>query len=438
MTLAPVLGLAISACASSPPAQTPAAPPAQTTREAEAAPRPLPTSTGLDTARVRAEALSILAELAETRQLALTREVHVDVIDRPGIRAFAKASMEEGVTPEQMLLLGKIEASLGILPPDADPEEVLLDLLEEGVLGFYDPKRRTLFIGDFVPRPVLSMVVGHEIAHGLQDMHFDLQAHQAPLLHRADAESARRFLIEGEAQAAYLAWVSGADGLRAIDEAVLNAMGDQTLDLGGVGRYPILARALQLPYADGTATVVRLVLAKGWSAIDALYKDMPTTTEQMLHIDKLLARETAVEMSLAPEPLSALLGLKPVWHDQVGEATLLAMLAEVEGAGVARRCAAGWDGDALLAFDDGDIAAGLPTVLFASTWEHENDARDFEACMQKYLHEVVGTPDTLLERRGKDVLVGTALPANVAVEAVAKTAWSGLRVGARTPSGGSP
>jgi len=393
------------------------------------------TSSGLDGARVRAQALSILAELAQTRELPLTREVHVDVIDRPGIRGFAKSSLYEDTTPEELLLLGKIEASLGILPPDADPETVLLDMLEEGVLGFYDPKRRTLFVGDFVPRPMLSMVVGHEIAHGLQDMHFDLERHQEPLRNRADAESARRFLIEGEAQATYLAWVSGDVGLAAIDDSVWQAMGDQVLELSGVSPYPILARSLQMPYADGTATIARLVLARGWAAVTELYTRLPETTEQMLHLDKLLAREPAIELTLAAEGLETLLAKPSIWRDQVGEATWLAMLAEVESASVARRCAAGWGGDTLLAFHQGELRDGLPTVVVASHWDSDEDARDFERCTRRYVEKVIDPATSLLERRGRSVLLATQIPETTDRVALAKAAWQGLRVGSAGGTG---
>lgn len=415
------------ACAPHPPA--PSSPPVV---DAEAVPapaaRPAKHARGLQAPEVQAQALQILADVARARDLPLTREVRVDVIDRPGIRAFAKESLYEESSPEEILMLGKIEASLGILPRDVDPESVLLDLLEEGVLGFYDPKRRTLFIGDFVPKPMLSMVVGHEIAHGLQDMHFDLVKHQEPMLHQADAESARRFLIEGEAQAAYLAWMSGEGGLKNITPSVWQAMGDQVLDFSGFSPYPILARALQMPYSDGTATVAQIVLDQGWPAVSELYKRLPETTEQMLHYEKLKARELAIPVALDAEALAQALGRSAIWHDQIGEATWLAMLAEVEGSRTARRCAAGWGGDVLLAFHEGTLQEGVPAVVTASTWDTEADARDFEACLRHYRDEVLGIEATVLERRGATIVFATQIPAGVAPQAVAKAAWAGLRV----------
>ena len=130
------------------------------------------------------------------------------------------------------------------------------------------------------------------------------------------------------------------------------ATGNQALDLADLVDYPVLARSLQLPYADGAMTIAALVRAQGWPAVDALYSALPTTTEQMLHLDKLLAREAAVAVVADPAALAAQLpGQRVVWQDNLGEASLLTMLADVEPAPVARAAAAGWGGDRYLALD---------------------------------------------------------------------------------------
>lgn len=377
---------------------------------------------GLDAATARAETERILAEVARARNLAVKGPVKVEVISKAGIRAFAKNQMYEDTPPERLRLLGRIESSLGVLPIGADPERVLLDLLEEGVLGLYDPKTETLHIGDFVPKPMLSMVVGHEIAHGLQDMHFDLKSKQKPMWHESDAESARRFLIEGEAQAAYLAWVAGDSGLESIDDGVLQAMGDQALELAGdLSPYPVLARSLQMPYADGTATVIRLVLRKGWNAVDALYDDLPRTTEQMLHIDKLLSREPARPVWLDEAPLARTLGLVSVWHDTLGEAGLLAMLAQVEGATAARRAAAGWGGDRYLAFDDPERPLAAPVVVAATVWDSEHDAAEFETSLRRYLEQIEGR--SLVARNKDRVVFATQIPPSILEADLEAAAW---------------
>jgi hypothetical protein len=400
--------------------------------EGAARPKPKKREGWLDGKTAQAEADRILAEIAATRNLPVTGPVNVDVVDKAGIREFAKRSLYEHTTPAEMQLLGRVQASLGVIPRGEDPERIVLDLLEDGVAGFYDPKAKTLFIGDFVDKATLSMVVGHEIAHGLQDMHFDLTKHQEPLRHRSDQESARRFLIEGEAQATYLAWVSGHGGLNTIDDGVLDAMGNQVLDLAALAStYPILVRSLQLPYADGTATVMRLVRDRGWESVDALYQQLPESSEQMLHIDKLLARELPIPAKLDP---AAVQGLVPdatlAWHDSLGEAELLAMLAHVQRSTVARRAAAGWGGDHYVALErpsrQGGAAAGVPMIVAVTVWDTEDDAEEFEEVFGEYLRTMV--PDHAIDRDDDVVLFATGIPRDVDASRLMSAAWKGVQV----------
>ncbi|MEM6991678.1 MAG: hypothetical protein AAF721_14320 [Myxococcota bacterium] len=368
--------------------------------------------------------------MATARNLEVTGSVKVDVMDKQAIRAFAKTSMYEETTPEEMALMGRLEASFGKLPVGSDAEQIYLDLLEEGVLGLYDPKRKTLFIGDFVSKGMLSMVVGHEIAHGLQDMHFNLKKHQEPMRHFSDQETARRFLIEGGAQTAYYAWVSGEDGLDAIEDRVLNAAANQTLDLAHVASpYPSLARSLQMPYTDGTATVTRLVKQKGWKAIDALYDDLPDTSEQMLHLDKLLADEQARPVDIDSAELAKTLpGMTQVWHDQIGEADLLAMIADVETSLIARKACAGWGGDYFVAFDRDKEPLATPVVVGAIAWDTVEDAEEAETAWARYLRKVP-KGKSFIDRKGDTFVFGLSIPADVPSDDVRKAAWRSVSVG---------
>lgn len=423
------------ACVNPPAAQPPGEPaaPAPTATATAPAPAPAPAppaAAGLDPAKAEAKALQIMAEVARARALEVKGEVAIRVLDRAAVRAFAKDALYEHNDAAKLLLIGRIEASLGVVPAGADIERVLLDLLESAVMGIYDPKTRSLLIGAHVSDGLLSMVVGHEIAHGLQDMHFDLQAHQVPMDGRSDAESARTFLIEGDAQAAYLAWVSGAAGLGSIGEAVLDAQGDQVLALAGALDQPILARMLQLPYADGAATVVRLARDHGWGAVDALYDDLPTTSEQMLHIDKLLAREPAIAIAADAGPLLGRLpGYRKVWEDDLGEAALLAMLADVDSAKVARRAAAGWGGDRYLVLERADDAAArrLPIVVGMIAMDRAGDADELAPVLAAYLEQQMPGAH-VLERRGARFLFATQVAQAATQRAIAEVGWEAFAV----------
>ena len=380
-------------------------------------------TSAIDQHELASHALEILQLVAKARNLEPKNEVQVDTVTAAQVRNFVQQTIYEYITPSQLTLQGRIDAALGILPVGSDPEAILLDILEDGILGYYDPKKKTIFVVQSVPTIQLTQVLGHELAHGLQDMHFGLSAFQTPLQHHSDAELARTFFIEGGAQAAYLAWLSADNRLDAIDDQMLDTLGNQALDMAPVAsEFPILWRGLELPYTAGTATVVRLVRSKGWEAQNALYGDPPQTTEQMLHVDKLISREPAREIELDFTRLEEVTGGSVVWFDELGEASLLAMLAEVCPSIVARRAAAGWGGSMLAALEpSSNPSTGSMFVIAAIAWDSVSDARDFEALFAEYLNKK--TPGlNIISRRGDTVLFGTNMPSNVSQTAI----WSAV------------
>jgi hypothetical protein len=414
------------ACTQTPPIASPASSPAT-------APATSPADAGLGQTRAADQTRKIMEAVAAARALPVIGAVEVAVMHRAEIRDYAKVAMYEHNSREQIQMFTRIEAAMGVLPLGADGEAILLDMLEQGVMGLYEPKKKTLFIGTHVSDGQLDMVVGHEIAHGLQDMHFGLQRLQQPIRGNSDAEAARTYLVEGDAQAAYLAWVSGAAGLGSIGPEVMLATGNQALDLADLAEHPVLARSLQLPYADGTMTVAALVRAHGWPAVDALYSALPTTTEQMLHLDKLLAREAPIAVVADPTALAALLpGQSVVWQDNLGEATLLTMLADVEPAPIARAAAAGWGGDRYLALDR-QPAGAAPLIVGVVAWDSETDAAEFEATWRLYLEKVM--PNAfILQRRGDQLLFAAQVRDPATRDALANHAWSAFTV-AGQPAG---
>lgn len=415
--------LAIFACATiaTPPPASPA-PTAHTQPAAQGTSPSAARQEGIDQPRAAALTFKIMEAVARARSLAVTGKVEVAVKRRAEIRELARTSMYEHNTAEQIRLYTRIESSMGVFPLGADGEQILLDMLETGVMGVYEPKQKALLIGTHVGESMLDMVVGHEIAHGLQDMHFDLKRLQQPIRGDSDAESARTYLVEGDAQASYLAWVSGERGLASIDDAVFLATGNQALDLADLAPYPILARALQLPYADGAATIAHLVRERGWPAVDALYADLPTTTEQMLHIDKLLAREAPHRVTVQDAALVAQLpGHRLVWQDNLGEATLLAMLADVEPAPIARAAAAGWGGDRYIALDT-TPPGPAPLCIGMITFDSEADAAEFAPVFAAYLTKQI--PGAYhLERRQAHILYATQVR-DEPVRTVVRGAWT--------------
>jgi hypothetical protein len=419
------------ACTPPPPAPTQPEP-ARATEQAERATpeteEPLDAEYLAHQADVQRVTDEIIAAVGAARGLSVDKQVEVKLISHDGVRDFVKEALYEDMTPDELQLLARIESSLGVLPVGAQGEAVLLDLYEQGVLGIYDHHKKTLLIGDFVDKAVLGHVIGHEIAHGLQDMHFDLERLQKPVKGQSDFDAARTFLVEGGAEAGYLAYVHKDDGIAGVSGPVLDIISDRNLGVDeNLTPYPILARMLQMPYGDGTATIVALAQQEGWKAIDALYDELPSTTEQMMHLDKLQKREPAKVITVDSAVLLANLAEHEVtWEDNIGEAALLAMLAEVEDTRAARKAAAGWGGDRFVALDKKVNPDAAPIVVGLIAWDSDKDAKEFEPAFRAYLEEKK-SGNYLIERKRDRVLFATHT-GTLEPKTVSKAGWKAFSV----------
>ena len=150
---------------------------------------------------------------------------------------------------------------------------------------------------------------------------------------------------------------------------------------------PVLAETLIFPYARGVVFAAHLTNAGGWAALDRAYANPPLSTEQVLHPEKYL------DGTKADPPTSVDLGeLKPgddwkeVTRDVMGELVTGIMLRGYGG----RSAAAGWDGDAAVVFEGADDKLGL---VWLSTWDTEQDAREFARGYAGFQAKKFGLPD---------------------------------------------
>ena len=107
----------------------------------------------------------------------------------------------------------------------------------------------------------------------------------------------------------------------------------------------------------------------GWAAIDEVYRDPPLSTEQILHPEKYREKPD-YPMSIDLGSLAAGEGWKEAGRNVLGEMQLAILLKKHGG----KAAAAGWDGDRYAVFEGPKGKLGL---VWASTWDSEDDAREF-------------------------------------------------------------
>jgi hypothetical protein len=346
--------------------------------------------TKLSPAALEKLADEITGKVAALRHLPLKRPIAKGVLSKDEIRGRLKERMQKEYPPQEIAAEGAVLRRLGLLPEDADYQKLILDLLTDQVVGFYDPFRRQLHIADWMPADMQRPALGHEITHALQDQHFDLKKYTTSIKENGDRQLARAALVEGDGTGVMLELMLGLD-LASLPPRMLDLMRPmmQLLSSPVLQRTPRFMReSLLFPYLSGLDFLVFLRHRFSWAKINEIYAAPPDSTEQIMHPEKFLAREQPV--LITARPLAALPGAREVWRDTLGEAQLKAYLEQHVDAGRAATAAAGWGGDRAVAWE----LPGLrqPAVVLYSSWDSEQDAIEFEEAQLIALGKLAARP----------------------------------------------
>jgi hypothetical protein len=259
----------------------------------------------------------------------------------------------------------------GLIPDTVDVRQLLVDLMLEQAVGYYDPARDVLFIREDAPPELLDAVVAHELVHALQDQLADLDS----LVHavtRNDARSAIQAAIEGQATVAMFAYQleTPADELPELGPEMGAAMADPATFPRLAAAPAVVRDPLLFAYLGGARYVQRLWRQHPGKPAP-LGEWLPESTEQLLHTEKLLERRDSPTLVSLAEPAG---GWRLKYAGDLGELETRIYFEEHLGSGpLSVRAAAGWDGDAYAVLVRGaDVALAWYTV-----WDSELDAEEF-------------------------------------------------------------
>lgn len=305
-------------------------------------------------------------------------EVDRQTIDGDALKAFNAKSFDEDNPAEYVAATERLFKALGLMPQADSLKALFLELIDSQVAGFYDPDEKQLFV---VSRSGAingadKITFAHEYDHALQDANFDVFAEQKELLDQSDRALARAALYEGDATLLMAIWAQA--NLTPDEFAEVLAAGSDPAALEVLGRTPsILVDGLLFPYTAGQAFLLPIQQSGGWAAVDALYADLPESTEQILHPAKYKAGESPIAVSLPAVATSLGTGWTEAIQDTFGEFQIRTWLHE---AGVrnadATAAAGGWGGDRLAVLNG---PADAWAVIMKTEWDSAGDAAEFES-----------------------------------------------------------
>jgi hypothetical protein len=372
-----------------------------------------------------------LKTVSALRGLQAKREVPGATLSREQLIARVKAHVAVEVPREAIRREGLVLQLLGLIPTKFDYEAETYALLEAQLAGYYEPADGYMYLANDLDEDNSAATLAHELVHALQDHHYDLKERSKYRPGQGDLSLASSALAEGDATSVMVdVLVRSLDPEKTALDLPGEVFSEQILasvNMGGASHVPrVMKASLVAPYVDGTLFVNALRRKGGWPAVDRAWKNPPTTSEQILHVEKWEAHEPALDV---PEPTGAQLGAG--WsvadRDTYGELGTRLAVAEWASDRDAKVAAEGWGGDRGVLFANGAQSA------FA--WKIRYDTEAFAVRAHKILgpglESKVGKPAAAdasagfacierkelgplaYARRGRDVVV-TAGPAKTA------------------------
>ncbi|HZU83364.1 MAG TPA: hypothetical protein VE987_10630 [Polyangiaceae bacterium] len=305
----------------------------------------------------------MLKRVETARGLDAKKSVPGLLLDRAALIARVKEHVSRELPAEAIRNEGLTLELLGFVPTQFDYEAAEYRLLQDQLAGYYEPADGTMYMASDLADDEADATLAHELVHALQDQRWNLQERSKYRPGDGDRSEAVSALAEGDATSAMfdviIARAAPGSGKTALDvpEDVFSEQIRQGMNQGSAAAAPqIMRSSLAAPYIYGTLFVNALRRHGGWEAVNRAWSDPPTTSEQIMHVDKWLAHEPAAHVG-APTCASLGAGWSVADEDSEGELGARVAFEQWLDPTAAAEASAGWGGDRGVLFSNGDRAA---------------------------------------------------------------------------------
>jgi hypothetical protein len=288
--------------------------------------------------------------------------------------------------------------AFGLLNSDFDMYKFYLELLSEQVAGFYDNETKEMVIvQDTAFGGSERLTYAHEYTHALQDQNFDF--HNGLLYYdevcEDDSErcAAIQVLLEGDATLSELNWFQ--NHATSEDQSDILSFLDSYESPVFDSSPDFIAQDFLFPYEFGYEFVNTIYNRGGWDAVDKVYKNLPVSTEQILHPERY--PDDRPKIITLPD-ISASLGdgWDLIDQGEMGEWYTYLILAHGLDPdsrlkdNTASNAAGGWGGDKYYVFYHPDKDKTI--MVLRMVWDTPSDAKEFTDAFTTYAQDRFGRP----------------------------------------------
>jgi hypothetical protein len=301
------------------------------------------------------QADSVLAEMSRITGLPIKASLKKQIIEKSQIPGLIQENLREESSPQELAAEQASLKAFGLVPEDFDLEKFLVSFYTEQAAGFYDPRRKTMFIAGWITPDLQKIVLTHELTHALQDQNFDLERFLHAVEKNDDASNARLAVVEGYATAAMIQSMMEPVPLASMPSLQpFMAMAIHQ----NPAQYPVFAHApffLQFetlfPYSQGLEFMQQGLKVGGWPELNKLFQDPPDNTQQVFNPNKYFNRKHQTAISLSrPPALASAPGVKLLTENTMGELGYYGLLGQLLSKAEAKKVSPQWAADRYLVF----------------------------------------------------------------------------------------
>ena len=301
----------------------------------------------------------------------------IEVRSKDQVRAYVLKQLADSNTMRDIAGQAAAYKLLGMIPDTLDLARLMTRLLDEQIVGFYDPETKVLYVVQGSPRESAQLIVTHELVHALQDQYVNLDSIQK-LTHDNDRQTAAQAVFEGQAVYEQVHAMLGpgnlAVGLPGGWDRVRESIRNNEAAMPVYASAPmVIQETLIFPYLSG-AEFVKTFREREPGRVP--FNDLPASTAQILHINEFFGKR------VAPTPVSfaPVAAVTPVYSNDLGEfETRLYLYQHLNNVDDAAAAASGWNGDHYITFN----TPKGPAMAWASVWLNTTQAANFYNAVQR-------------------------------------------------------
>ena len=303
----------------------------------------------------------------------------IEVRTKEQVRAYVLKQLADSSTMREIVGQSGAYKLLGMIPDTLDLPKLMTRLLDEQIVGFYDPETKVLYIVQGSPKESAQLIVTHELVHALQDQYVNLDSIQK-LTSDNDREAAAQAVFEGEAVYEQVQAMLGPGNLAVALpggwERVRETIRNNQSAMPVYASAPmVIQETLIFPYLSG-AEFVKTFREREPGKIP--FTDLPASTAQILHPNEFFGRRVAP----TPVTFGPVASVTPTYQNNLGEfETRLLLYQHLNNVDDAARGASGWNGDHYITFD---TPHGL-AIAWASVWLTPAQGANFYELMQRVI-----------------------------------------------------